>query len=108
MAEPATRTSPLSGVAAAAVALGAAQLTAVAFGPHADSRTAIGSAVIDLTPGPVKEWAIQLFGTNDKLMLTIAVLIVIAVIAAVAARFETRRSPVGSAVLALAGVAGCA
>jgi DMSO/TMAO reductase YedYZ molybdopterin-dependent catalytic subunit len=84
------------------------QLAAVAFGPHADSRTAIGSTVIDLTPGPVKEWAIQTFGTNDKLMLTIAVLIAIAAIAAFAARFETRRRPVGSVVVALAGVAGCA
>ena len=108
MANQAVRSSGLAGVAAAAVALGVSELVAVAFGPSADSRTAIGSTVIDLTPGPVKEWAIQIFGTNDKLMLTIAVLIVIAVIAAVAARFETRRSPVGSAVLALAGVAGCA
>ena len=59
MTETASRPSALSGVAAAAVALGVAQLTAVAFGPGADSRTAIGSAVIDLTPGPVKELAIQ-------------------------------------------------
>jgi DMSO/TMAO reductase YedYZ molybdopterin-dependent catalytic subunit len=107
MAETATRPSPLSGVAAAAVALGVAQLTAVAFGPHADSRTAIGSAVIDLTPGPVKEWAIQLFGTSDKVALSIVVLVVIAVIAAITAQYETRRRPVGSIAIAVAGVLGC-
>lgn len=102
------RPSGLSGVAAAAMALGVAQLTAVGFGPSADSRTAIGSAVIDLTPGPVKEWAIQLFGTSDKLFLTVVILVVIGVIAALAARFETRNRPIGSAVIVLAGALGCA
>lgn len=80
-----------------------AALLAVPLGPHADVRTAVGSAVIDLTPGPVKEWAIGTFGTNDKLFLTIAVLVVIAVIAAVAAQFET---VVGTAAIAVAGVLG--
>ena len=72
----------LSGIAAAAVALGATALVAVPFGASADSRTAIGSTVVDLTPGPVKEWAIQLFGTSDKLFLALSVLVVIAVVAA--------------------------
>ncbi|MGX9790599.1 molybdopterin-dependent oxidoreductase [Mycobacterium sp. MMS18-G62] len=98
----------LAGIAAAAVALGVTQLVAVAFGPQADARTAVGSAVIDLTPGPVKEWAIQTFGTADKLALSILVLGVIALIAAVTARWETRRVPVGSAAIIAAGVAGCA
>jgi DMSO/TMAO reductase YedYZ molybdopterin-dependent catalytic subunit len=108
MAETATRPSALTGVAAAAVALGVSQLTAVAFGPSADSRTAIGSAVIDLTPGPVKELAIQALGTSDKLFLTVAILVVIAVIAALTAQLETRRRPVGSIAIVLAGVAGSA
>lgn len=98
----------MNGVAAAAVALGVAQLAAVAFGPHADSRTAIGSAVIDLTPGPVKEWAIQAFGTSDKLALSIVVLVVIAVLAAITAQYETRRRPVGSIAIVIAGALGCA
>ncbi|KQY10014.1 oxidoreductase [Mycobacterium sp. Root135] len=108
MVETATRPSPWIGVAAAAVALGVAQLTAVAFGPHADSRTAVGSAVVDLTPGPVKEWAIQSFGTSDKLALSIVVLVVVAVIAAITAQYETRRRPVGSVAIVVAGVLGCA
>ena len=95
-------------MAAAAVALGVAQLTAVAFGPHADSRTAVGSAVVDLTPGPVKEWAIQSFGTSDKLALSIVVLVVVAVIAAITAQYETRRRPVGSIAIVVAGLLGCA
>ncbi|RUP28945.1 MULTISPECIES: molybdopterin-dependent oxidoreductase [Mycolicibacterium] len=94
----------LAGLAAAAVALGAAALLAIPLGPHADSRTAVGSVVIDLTPGPVKEWAIQTFGTNDKLFLTVSVLVVIAVIAMVTAQFEDRK--LGSIALGLAGVLG--
>ena len=76
-------TKAMAGVAAAAVALGVTQLLAAFVGPEADSRTAVGSTVIDLTPGPVKEWAIQTFGTADKLVLSVLVLAVIAVIAAV-------------------------
>jgi DMSO/TMAO reductase YedYZ molybdopterin-dependent catalytic subunit len=98
----------MAGVAAAAVALGVTQLAAVAFGPHADARTAVGSAVINFTPGPVKEWAIQTFGTSDKLALSLLVIGVIAVIAALTASWETRRVPIGSAAIALAGAAGCA
>lgn len=74
----------MGGIAAAAVSVGVAQLVAAAFGPEADVRTAVGSSVIDLTPGPVKEWAIQTFGTSDKLVLSVLVLVVIAVLAALA------------------------
>lgn len=95
-----------AGIAAAAVALGVTQLLAAPLGSGADARTAVGSTIIDLTPGAVKEWAIQTFGTHDKLFLTITVLVVILLVAAVAARWETARRPVGSAVLAAAGVAG--
>jgi DMSO/TMAO reductase YedYZ molybdopterin-dependent catalytic subunit len=108
MAQTATRPSGLTGLAAAAVALGVAQLSAVPFGPHADSRTAIGSTVIDLTPGPVKEWAIQLFGTSDKLFLTVVVLVGIGVIAALTSQYETRHRPVGSIAIVVAGALGCA
>jgi DMSO/TMAO reductase YedYZ molybdopterin-dependent catalytic subunit len=108
MAGTARSTFVLGGVAAAAVALGVGALVAVPFGPSADSRTAVGSAVIDLTPGPAKEWAIQTFGTNDKLFLSVMVLIVIAAVAAIAAQWERSRVPVGSVVIGLAAVAGSA
>ena len=101
-------TRMLAGIAAAAVALGATQLLAVPFGSQADARTAVGSAVIDLTPGPVKEWAIQIFGMADKLFLSVIVIAVIAAIAAITARWETRRAPVGSIAIVAAGVVGCA
>ncbi|MET0703884.1 MAG: molybdopterin-dependent oxidoreductase [Mycobacterium sp.] len=106
MARSAADMRMLAGIAAAAVALGITQLAAVPFGPSADSRTAVGSAVIDLTPGPVKELAIQIFSTADKLFLGVAVLVVIGIVAAVTGSLETRRRPVGSIAIGLAGVAG--
>ena len=83
----------MAGIAAAAVALGITQLLSAFVGQGADSRTAVGSAVIDLTPGPVKEWAITTFGTADKLVLSVLVLAVIAIIAAVAGSMETSPRP---------------
>ena len=103
-----SRSSPLAGLAAAAVALGVSALVAVPFGSSADARTAVGSSVIDLTPGPVKEWAIQTFGTADKLFLSAMVLIVIGTVAAVAGQWERSRVPVGSIAIAVAAVAGSA
>ena len=78
-------TRTLGGLAAAAVSIGVTTLAAAPFGVGADARNAVGSAVIDLTPGPVKESVIQLPGTNDKLVLSILVLLVIGAIAAITA-----------------------
>jgi DMSO/TMAO reductase YedYZ molybdopterin-dependent catalytic subunit len=98
----------VSGIAAGAVGLGVAQLMAVPFGPAADSLSAVGSAVIDLTPGGVKEWAIHTFGTADKLFLSVTVVAVIIAIAAGAGTWERPGAPVGSIAVVVAGVAGCA
>jgi DMSO/TMAO reductase YedYZ molybdopterin-dependent catalytic subunit len=97
----------IAGVAAASVSLGVAQLVSIPLGARADARAAIGSVVVDLTPGPIKEWAIQTLGSLDKLFLAIAVLVVIATIAALAGSLETRRRPIGSAAIVAAGVLGC-
>ncbi|WP_099024751.1 molybdopterin-dependent oxidoreductase [Mycolicibacterium palauense] len=106
MAESASGQRMAAGVAAAAVALGVTALAAVPLGAGADARVAVGSAVVDLTPAPAKEWAIQTFGTSDKLFLGIAVLVVIGVLAATAGLLETRTRPVGSLMFTAAGVLG--
>ncbi|OBH11889.1 molybdopterin-dependent oxidoreductase [Mycobacterium sp. E3247] len=97
----------IAGVAAASVALGVAELVGIPFGARADARAAIGAAVVDLTPGPVKEWAIASLGSSDKLFLAVAVLVVIAATAAIAGTLETRPRPLGSAVIVAAGALGC-
>jgi DMSO/TMAO reductase YedYZ molybdopterin-dependent catalytic subunit len=107
MAVSASNERMIAGVAAASVSLGVAQLVGIPFGARADARAAIGSAVVDLTPGPIKEWAIQTLGSVDKLFLAVVVLIVIATLAAIAGTLETPRRPLGSAVIAAAGVLGC-
>src|SRR6201995_1423711 len=96
-----------AGAAAASVALGVAQLRGIPFGARADARAAIGSVVVDLTPGPIKEWAIQTLGSQDKLFPALVVRVVIAPIAATAGSLETRRRPLGSAAIGAAGVLGC-
>ncbi|OBB29191.1 oxidoreductase [Mycolicibacterium peregrinum] len=106
--EPSPNARMLGGVAAAAVALGIATLAAIPFGAPADPRNAVGSAVVDLTPGPVKEWVIQTLGSLDKLFLAVVVLAVIATVAALAATYETRHRPVGSAIFVVAGLIACA
>ncbi|WKG06589.1 molybdopterin-dependent oxidoreductase [Mycolicibacterium sp. HK-90] len=98
----------LGGVAAAAVSLGVAQVVGIFFPAQADPRNAVGSAIVDVTPGPVKELAIQALGGLDKLFLAVAVLVVIAAAAAIAATYETPRRPVGSAIFVVAGLLGCA
>lgn len=97
-----------AGVAAATVALGVTQLISAFLSPASDARTAVGTAVVNLTPGPAKEWAIQTFGTNDKAFLTVMVLVVVALLAAIAAVWERARIPLGSLALLAAGAAGCA
>src|SRR6201984_1335188 len=107
MAVAPSRERMIAGVAAACVALGVAQLVGIPFGARADARTAIGSVAVDLTPGPIKEWAIQTLGSLDKLFVAVVVLVVIATIAAIAGTLETQRRPLGSAAIAAAGVVGC-
>ena len=95
-----------AGLAAAAVSLGVTQLVSTVFSAAADARNAVGTAIINLTPGPVKEWAIQTFGTSDKTFLTIMVVLVAAALCAVAAIWERSRIPLGSLMVGVAGVAG--
>ena len=106
MARSTVATRMTAGVAAATVAVGVTQLLASFFSPAADARNAVGSAVINLTPGPVKEWAIQTFGTADKLFLSVMVLVVIGISAAVASRWERPGIPVGSLAILAGGIAG--
>ena len=73
----------LSGLLAGAVALGVAELVAGITGPQGGPVVAVGGAAIDMTPIPVKDFAIAHFGSHDKTALITGILVLLAVFAAV-------------------------
>ena len=56
----------ISGLLAGAVALGVAELIAGLTGPAGSPVVAVGGAAIDMTPIPVKDFAIAHFGSHDR------------------------------------------
>jgi DMSO/TMAO reductase YedYZ molybdopterin-dependent catalytic subunit len=89
----------LSGAAGVCVAFLVAGLT----GPIGSPVVAVGEAMIDLSPPAVKNFAIKEFGSHDKVVLQIGVLVVLTVFAAVIGMLAQRRREAG-----LAGVAAFA
>jgi DMSO/TMAO reductase YedYZ molybdopterin-dependent catalytic subunit len=71
------RAAALSGLAAVAAALGVGELVALLTGPRSGPVVAVGGAVIDLVPEPVKHFAITVFGTHDKLALQVGTLVLL-------------------------------
>ena len=72
----------LAGVAAAAVALGVAELVAVVTGPRTAPLVAVGGLIIDNVPEPLKDFAISVFGVYDKVALITGTLVLLAAFAA--------------------------
>src|ERR1700750_3475747 len=85
----------VAGVLAAAVAIGATQLVAGLTAPASSPVLAVGQAAIDLTPLPVKNFAISTFGTADKTVLLGGILVVLALYAAVVGIVAVRRLAFG-------------
>jgi DMSO/TMAO reductase YedYZ molybdopterin-dependent catalytic subunit len=96
-------------VLAAIVGIAAGHLVAAVIDPASSPVLAIGSTVIDLTPTPVKEWAVAQFGTADKPILVGSVLAGAVLLAAIGGVLARRRFALGAGVLvALVMVAGLA
>jgi DMSO/TMAO reductase YedYZ molybdopterin-dependent catalytic subunit len=95
------------GVLAAVTGIAAGHLVASLLNPAASPVLAIGSTVIDLTPTPMKEWAIATFGTKDKPILVGSVLLGALGLAALAGVLTRIRFVIGAALLLLL-VATCA
>ena len=96
----------LAGVIAAACGAAAAELLAAWLNPAAGPVVAVGAALVDLSPTPVKEWAVASFGTADKTVLMVGVILGLALIAAVAGILAARRPGAGTAVFAVLGALG--
>jgi DMSO/TMAO reductase YedYZ molybdopterin-dependent catalytic subunit len=98
----------LAGLLAGAVALGVSELTAAATGARGAPVVAVGETAINLTPVPVKEFAITHFGTHDKEALIIGILVLLAGFAAVIGLLALRRLAFGLAGLAAFAAVGVA
>ncbi|MEV4573080.1 molybdopterin-dependent oxidoreductase [Nonomuraea jabiensis] len=99
----------LMGLVAGGVALGIAQLVAAFAGAKSSPVVAVGDAAIDLTPAPVKDFAIRAFGENDKTVLIAGVLIVVlGGIAPLIGTLAVRRLAYGYAGLAVFAAIGLA
>lgn len=97
------------GVLATLTGIGLAHLVAAVTDRANSPVLAVGSAVIDLTPTPAKEWAIRTFGSADKAILVGSVMAGVLVLAGVAGLIARRRTRYGVVLLvALVGIAGVA
>ena len=100
-ARPGLATGIVTGLITAAVALGVGQLVAGITGPQGSPVIAVGGAAIDLTPPPLKNFAISTFGSNDKTALVTGILVLLAVFAAAIGVAAFRRFSYGVAGLAV-------
>lgn len=96
----------LSGLIAGFCALAVAELVAAVVRPEAGPVTAVGSAVIDRTPPALKDFAVRHFGTNDKLILELGILVLLAGFAVVVGVLALRHRVIGSAAVLVFGVVG--
>jgi DMSO/TMAO reductase YedYZ molybdopterin-dependent catalytic subunit len=96
----------LAGLLSAAVALGVAELVAGITGPLSSPVIAVGGVAINLTPVPLKDFAIAHFGSNDKNVLLAGIVVQLAVFAAVIGILAVRWLAAGLAGLAVFGALG--
>lgn len=96
----------LSGLIAGFCALAVAELVAAVVRPEAGPVAAVGGAVIDRTPPALKDFAVRNFGTNDKLVLQLGILTLLAVFAMAVGVLALRHRLLGSAAVLVFGVVG--
>jgi DMSO/TMAO reductase YedYZ molybdopterin-dependent catalytic subunit len=88
-----------AGVLATLAGMAAGHLVAATMNPASSPVLAVGSTVIDLTPTPLKEFAVREFGTRDKPILIGSVVLVTLLIAGLAGLLARRRLPLGAGLL---------
>ncbi|WP_443046814.1 molybdopterin-dependent oxidoreductase [Streptomyces sp. NBC_00247] len=96
----------LSGLIAAFCALCVAELTAALVRPEAGPVTAVGGAVVDRTPPAVKDFAVRNFGTDDKLVLRLGILVLLALFALAVGVLAARHRRLGASAVLVFGLVG--
>lgn len=89
-----------AGVLAGVVGMSVAHLTAALLTPASSPALAVGTAVINATPTPVKEWAVRELGHADKPILIGSVLLGTIAFAAAIGVVARRRLRLGAVLLA--------
>ena len=101
-----------AGLVAVALSLAVAELFVGLVGRGRSVITSIGDWVIGVSPEPLVKWAIRTFGTSDKLVLVLSILVVVLILGAVVGIVAARRlwaagaAFVGAGILAWAMVRG--
>jgi DMSO/TMAO reductase YedYZ molybdopterin-dependent catalytic subunit len=98
----------LSGALAAGIALGVSELIAGLVARVPSVVESLGNWVIDNVPPQIKDLAISLFGTNDKLVLLISIAIVTILIGAVVGIVARERFWIAIVVFLVFGVVAAA
>ncbi|GGC72704.1 molybdopterin-dependent oxidoreductase [Hoyosella rhizosphaerae] len=93
----------LSGVLSVLTALGFGHLAAGLINIESSPIFAVGNAVIDVTPNPMKEFAIAQFGEDNKYVLLASMAVVLVLAAAVAGALSRRSWIPGIALISLLG-----
>lgn len=96
----------IAGLAAAGLGLTAGQVLGTLLDATSAPLVAVGSALIDVAPTPVKEWAVSTVGTADKPLLLVAVVIAVAGLGGLAGIVSIRRPLFGDIVFAALGLGG--
>lgn len=96
----------LDGLLAGLAALGCAEAVSAAVRPQASPVVAVGGAAIDRTPAVVKDFAVRRFGTDDKLVLQLGILAVLALFAVGLGLLALRHRRTASAGVLVFGLVG--
>src|SRR5215813_14116509 len=96
----------LTGLLSGAVGVCVGFLVSGFSGAIGSPVVAVAQLAIDLSPAPVKNFAIREFGTHDKLVLQIGVLVVLAVFAGFVGVLAQRREANGLIGVAIFGAIG--
>ena len=94
----------LVGVIAAMATLGIAEVVALFVGAGSSPLAAVGSLVIDIVPSWVKDTAIALFGTGDKIALLVGLGLLVLLLALAVGVLQFRRPPLGLVGLGVVGL----
>lgn len=93
-----------SGLLAAGAGVAASSLVATVFTGVPTPVVSVGNAAIDLAPAPLKDFAVEAFGTADKPILLAGIFTVIALAAAVAGVLGLRRPRLALGITAALGL----